>query len=180
MHGIVLSQLKDFVVETHDRDAWEAILREAGLTGMLYVPVAEYPDEDVLVIVEAAADLTGTDPAALQEAFGQFLVDSLVETYGVHVERDWTGLELIANVETYIHEALRAKQLSTYTPPEIEAARSGPDAVTLAYHSDRQLCHLVRGIIAGVGERFGESFDVDERTCMHDGADRCEFVVTRR
>lgn len=178
MHGIVLAQLKDFVVETYDRETWQTILREAGLSGTMYVPVTEYPDEDVFAIIDAAADLTGMEPTELQAAFGRFLVEPLVGTYGVHVEQDWTGLELVANVEQYIHEALRAKQLSNYTPPELEAEWRGEDRVALLYHSERQLCHLARGLIRGVGDHFDESFHIEETSCMHEGDEHCEFVVT--
>lgn len=178
MHGIVLAQLKEFVVETYDRETWRTILQEAGLSGKVYVPVTEYPDEDVFAIIGAAADLTGTAPTEIQTDFGRFLVGPLVGTYGVHVEGDWTGLELIANVEQYIHEALRAKQLSTYTPPELDAEWRGDDRVGLLYRSDRQLCHLARGIIEGVGEHFDESFHIEEPSCTRNGDEYCEFVVT--
>ncbi|MGM0590058.1 MAG: heme NO-binding domain-containing protein, partial [Halobacteriota archaeon] len=113
MHGIVLKQLKDFVVEQYDHEAWRTIQAEAGVDGAVYVPVTEYPDEDVLALVGAASELTGIETPDLLEAFGQFIVPPLVQTYGVHVDREWTGLDLIANVETYIHMALRAKQLSS-------------------------------------------------------------------
>ncbi|MFB6130984.1 MAG: heme NO-binding domain-containing protein [Salinigranum sp.] len=180
MHGIVLKQLKDFVVETEGLDAWQAVLEEAGLSGSVFVPVTEYPDEDVLALVAAATELTGSDPEVLLEAFGRFLVGPLVETYGVHVDREWTGLELVANVERYIHEALRAKRLSTYTPPKLEAEWRGDDSVGVVYRSERGFCHLARGIIVGVGRHFEEPFDVEETACVHDGDGHCEFVVTRR
>lgn len=178
MHGIVLAQLKDFVVETYDRETWRSILREAGLSGKVYVPMTEYPDEDVFAIIGTAADLTGKHPTELQAAFGRFLVGPLVGTYGVHVERNWTGLELIANVEKYIHEALRAKQLSTYSPPKLEAEWRGENRVALVYRSNRQLCHLARGIIDGVGDHFDESLHVEEISCMHEGDEYCELIVT--
>lgn len=177
MHGIVLKALKDFVVETYDRETWSTLQREAGLPGRLYVPVTEYPDEDVLALVTAASELTEIPVPELLESFGQFIVPPLVETYGVHVDADWTGLELIANVESYIHFALRGKQVSTYTPPELESEWRGEDTVVVVYRSDRQLCHLARGIITGVGDHFDEPFDIEEPVCMHEGGDHCELVV---
>jgi predicted hydrocarbon binding protein len=111
--------------------------------------------------------------------FGEFLVPPLLETYGVHVDKDWTGLELIANVERYIHIALRAKQVSTYTPPELESGWLDEETVSVVYRSDRQLCSLARGIVDGVGDYFDEPFDIEEPACMHDGDDYCELVVSR-
>lgn len=179
MHGIVLKGLKDFVVEQYGDDAWDAIHEEAGRRKRLYVPVSEYSDEIVLDLVAAAAELTDTDAPALLTAFGRYLVPQLVSTYGVHVDREWTGLELIANVETYIHEALRAKQLSEFTPPALRARRLNERQVAVAYESDRGLCALARGLLEGVGDYYGESFRVEQRRCMHHDAPRCEFLVTR-
>ena len=178
MHGIVLKQLKEFVIENYDRETWERLQHESGVGGKVYVPVTEYPDEDVLALLETAVELTGLEQSELLRAFGTFLVAPLVETYGVHVNGDWDGLELIANVETYIHEALRAKQLSTYTPPALESAWIDDERVLVVYDSDRKLCHLAKGIIEGVGEHFGEPLETTEESCMHDGATQCTFVVS--
>ncbi|MFC4449509.1 heme NO-binding domain-containing protein [Halorussus aquaticus] len=180
MHGIVLKGLKDFVTAEYDREAWRAIQDGAGLEGKVYVPVTEYEDADVLALVEAAADATGEDVPDLLDAFGRFLVPPLVETYGVHVETEWTGLELVANVETYIHEALRAKQLSTYTPPALSAEWVGDDRVAVTYTSERELCALAVGLLRGIESYYDEQYRIEERTCMLDGDDQCEILVTRQ
>ena len=179
MHGIVLKGLKDFVVSEYDRDAWQAIQREAGLGPTVYVPLTEYDDADVLALVGAASELTGTDVSTLLDEFGQFLVPPLVETYGVHVDEDWTGLELLANVEEYIHTALRAKQLSSFTPPNLRSEWEGNDQVRITYGSDRELCALAKGLIRGVGEHYGEPLVLEESSCMLAGDERCEILVTR-
>lgn len=179
VHGIVLTGLKNFVIQEYDADAWDAIHETAGVRKRLYVPVATYPDEVVLELVDAAAELTGLEVPALLRAFGRFLVPQLVSTYGVHVDRDWTGLELIANVETYIHEALRAKSNSTFTPPALRTRRLDDRRVAVAYESDRGLCALARGLLEGVADYYDEPLFVEQRRCVDEGAPRCVFVVTR-
>lgn len=179
MHGIVLSGLKSFVEENYGMEASRRVQAEADVEKRLYVPVTDYPDEDALALVEAACEVTGEDLPTVLEGFGRYLVPTLLETYGVHVDGDWTSLELLANVEEYIHRALRAKQLSEFTPPHLGASRAGEDRVTVTYGSDRQLCPLARGIFHGVADHYGESFAVTERRCMLDGADACEFEVER-
>jgi len=179
MHGIVLKGLKDFVVETYGTDGWDQVREAAGVEGRIYVPVSEYPDEEAVALVGAASEVTGQPPSTVLESFGEYLVDPLLSTYGVHVDGDWSSMELLANVETYIHEALRAKQLSTYAPPRIDARRVGADRVVLYYGSGRQFCSLVRGILLGVADHYDETFQVAEPECMLDGADHCEFHVAR-
>ncbi|PSQ11439.1 heme NO-binding protein [Halobacteriales archaeon QS_5_70_15] len=179
MHGIVLKGLKDFVVSEYDREAWGTIQRRAGIGEKVYVPLTEYDDADVLALVEAASGATGADVPSLLDEFGRFLVPPLVETYGVHVDEDWTGLELLANVETYIHTALRAKELSSYTPPNLHAEWDEDDRVRITYGSERELCALAKGLIRGVGDHYDEALSVREPACMLDGDERCEILVTR-
>jgi predicted hydrocarbon binding protein len=177
MHGIVMKALKDFVVEEYDAGTWRAIQEEAGLGGKLYVPVSEYDDVEALALVGAASELSGEDQSDLLYAFGQYIVDPLVSTYGVHVDGEWTGLDLLANVETYIHEALRSKRLSEFTPPELQAERVDEDVAVVRYGSDRELCDLAEGIVDGVGAYYGEAYDVTHDTCMKQGDPHCDLVV---
>lgn len=179
MHGIVMKALKDFVVDEYDAATWRVIQEEAGLGGKLYVPVSEYDDVEALALVGAASDLSGEDRSDLLYAFGRYIVEPLVETYGVHVEGDWTGLDLLANVETYVHEALRAKRLSEFAPPELRAKRVDDDVAVVRYGSDRELCDLAEGIVDGVGAYYGESYEVTHETCMNEGDPHCDLVVRR-
>lgn len=179
MHGVILHGLKRFVTENYGAAAWSAIQDEAGVEGKLYVPVTEYPDEDVLALVSAAAERTGEDPGDIQRSFGEFVVPYLVEMYGVHVEGEWTGIDLLANVEAYIHQALRAKELSEFTPPGLGSRRYDDDTVLITYGSDRQLCDVAKGIVRGVEDHYDESYAMQERRCMHEGAEQCELVVKR-
>ncbi len=180
MHGSVLKGLKDFVIARHGEDGWDAVREAAGVPGRIYVPVAEYPDEEVMDLVAAGVEVTDVPTDELLGAFGEFLVGPLVETYGVHVDGEWDGLELVANVEEHIHEALRKKRTSDIRPPAIGARREGEDRVVVHYGSDRELCELAKGLVRGVGDYYDERYEVDERQCMKDGAQRCEIVVTRR
>jgi predicted hydrocarbon binding protein len=177
MHGIVLKGLKDFVIETYDRETWRTLMEEAGVGYRLYVPVEEYPDEEVFALVETAVELTGIDAPDLLETFGRFVVPALVETYGVHVADEWSAIDLVANVETYIHESLRRMPGSKYTPPELSARRVDETTVLVRYESDRGLCDLAEGLLYGIADHYGAELAVEERRCMHEGAEDCELLV---
>lgn len=178
MHGIIFKGLKDFVIETYDQETWAAICEAADAPRRLYLPVSTYPDEHLFELIEAAVELSGEETPDLLRAFGQSVIPSLVQTYGIHVDEDWTGLELVENVEEYIHEALRAKKISEFTPPAIETRRVDEATVLVEYGSDRMLCDVTMGLIEGIGEHYGEPLDVEEIACMHDDAPKCELVVT--
>lgn len=178
MHGIVLMSLQKFVHENYDEEAWRAMHEEAGLEHRIYVPVREYPDEVVLGLVEAAAELTGEDASTLLCEYGRYVFPDLIEVYGTYVDRDWTGLDLIANVETYIHEALRSNRMSGVQPPEMHTERVDENRARVLYTSDRGLCGLAEGLLTGAAEYYDEDLAIEERQCAHHGADHCEFVVT--
>lgn len=177
MRGVVHKGFKDFVGERFGEDAWQRIQEGSGNRFQLYLPVTEYPDELLYDQLEAAVELTGIDQSTLLYEFGQFLVAELIDVYGVFVDQDWTGLDLLVNVEAYIHEALRAKQ-GNYTPPEISSRQLDEQRVLVTYESDRGLCPLTEGIIVGVGDYYDEAFVVEERSCKHDGDPQCAFLVT--
>lgn len=179
MHGIILKGLKDFVTDEYDQETWNQICESADVPRKLYVPVTDYPDEHLFALVEAAVELSGEDVPDLLQAFGQYVVPGLVQTYGVHVDETWTGLDLVENVEEYIHRALRSKSVGEFDPPGIDARRVDDGTVLVEYDSDRQLCDVAMGLVQGIGEYYDEPLDVDERACMHDGAPKCELVVTR-
>lgn len=178
MHGSILKGLKDFVVQTYDHETWQAICDEADVPRTMYVPVSNYPDEYLFSLVEAAVDLSGEETSDLLRAFGEFLVSELVNTYGIHVDEEWTGLELVENVEEYIHRGLRANNISDFDPPALDARRVDDAMVVVEYSSDRGLCDVAMGLIEGIGDEYGDPLNVEESQCMHDGAPYCELVVT--
>lgn len=172
-----MKALKDFVVDTYDAGTWRQLLEDSGVGYKIYVPVTEYDDGEAMAIVGAAVETTDLSQEELLVAFGEYLVDPLVSTYGVHVDGEWTALELLANVETYIHEALRAKNVSEFTPPDVSAERVDESTVRMVYRSDRGLCQLIPGLLDGIAGHYGTELATTERRCMHEGADHCEFVI---
>lgn len=179
MHGIVFVALKDYVTDNYGQDAWTAMLEEVDPDTVLYIPLKEYPDEDLFGFVEAAVEMTGVDEDTLVRDFGSHIVPPLMQTYGAYAEDDWSALELIANTEEYIHESLRERHDSTFTPPQLTSEWIDEDTVSVGYESGRQLCELAKGIIDGIADHYDEDLTVTELQCMKDGHDHCEMQVHR-
>jgi|GEM_PF-110067 len=177
MHGIIFTALKEFVVDTYNKATWDRICNEAGVSGKQYLPLSAYPDEDLIALVDAAVTVSGLEQSDLLRAFGRSIVPRLVDMYGIYIDESWTGLELIENVEGTIHEALRRGDSLEYDPPAITATRVDDDVVVVRYGSARGLCDVAEGLIDGIGDHYGESFDVYERQCLHDGAATCEIAA---
>ncbi|QCW03020.1 heme NO-binding domain-containing protein [Natrinema pallidum] len=179
MHGIILQTLQSFVVDTYGEDAWLSIQEEADIEKRVYVPVTVYPDGDVYEIARTAGDLTDQSPRTILTQYGQWVVPALLETYDLHIDDDWEGLELIANIQQF-HTSLRTRDMTTLTTPRIRSERVDGNRVRITYDSDRKLCDVARGAIQGVSDRFDEDLVAEERTCMHEGDDACVFDIRRR
>ncbi|MDS0475309.1 heme NO-binding domain-containing protein [Natrinema sp. 1APR25-10V2] len=178
MHGIILKTLQAFVVDTYGEDAWLSIQREADVEEKVYVPVTVYPDGDVYEIARTAGELTDQSPRTILTQYGEWVVPALLETYDLHIDDEWQGLELIANIQQF-HTSLRTRDMTTLTTPRIRSERLEENRVRITYDSDRKLCDIARGAIQGVAKRFDEELVAEERTCMHEGDDACRFDIRR-
>jgi predicted hydrocarbon binding protein len=176
MHGVVFTELKSFVTETYGEEAWQSILDSADTGTTIYLPTSRYPDEEALAIVAAASEATGVPVPDLLEAFGEYLADSLMTMYAAQIDDEWDVFDLLERIETQIHTVLRMQD-DEIDPPELACERTGEEEVVIDYRSDRELCDLGRGLVAGVAEAYDRPLSVLERQCMHDGAGSCEMVV---
>lgn len=177
MHGIVVKGLKDHLVATYDWTTWRSVQDRADVERRLYAPLARYPDRHGVELADAARSLTGADEADLEFDVGRHLVASLVQVYGVTVRDVDSGLDVLADARTVAREALRRKGLEDASPPAVAGERVDEDTVVVRYGGDH--CDGLRGVAVGLGEYYGETYAVAERTCASDGADRCELVVWR-
>lgn len=161
MHGIIHAQLKKFVEAQHGRDAWKAILDDAGLSGKLYLAKSVYADDEATAIVGAASKLTGASAAQILESFGEFLVPTLMTTYRALIRPSWKTMDMLVWTEETIHKAVRLKEPGAL-PPKLRFQRTGPNTLKFFYHSPRRMAAVAKGIMKGVASHFGETLDIDE------------------
>ena len=141
MHGIVFSQLKKFVIAGHGDAVWSQICSGAGLPNKLYLATTVYPDEEIGRLVASASQVLGADPTVILESFGKAIVPGLVSIYGMSLKPQWKTLDVLENVETTIHTAVRRRDPGA-TPAALESHRHGPHEVEIVYRSPRMLCAL--------------------------------------
>ncbi len=176
MHGVIMVELKKYVTNKFDGETWNALLKKAGLWPRLYVPVAEYPDEEVFSLVSSASEMTGLPANGILEDFGEFISAGLLKMYRPLVKNHWRTLDLIENTERSIHTAIRLKDKQA-KPPQLQCRRVNEAEVVVSYNSPRKLCAVARGIAKGVAKHYGESIAVSESTCMHRGDPSCEILI---
>ncbi len=172
MHGIILSELKRYVLARHGDEAWRKVLQEAGRSDTTYLASGTYPDEDTGALVAAASRLTGTAVPALLEDFGEYIAPHLLEIYAPIMRPSWRTLDVIEKTEESVHRVVRLKNPGA-EPPELRAERRSPEEVVLTYASPRKLCAVAKGIGRGLAFHFGEEIEIRESACMHEGAPAC-------
>jgi predicted hydrocarbon binding protein len=177
MHGMVFGELERFVSEKHGKAQWKVLLDKAGLGNRMYLAVNEYPDAEIVSLVKAASEMTGLESGAVLEAFGEFIVPSLVKLYGHLLKPEWKTLEVINNTERAVHAVVRVKNPGA-KPPLLKTRRDN-DSVVLIYHSPRKMCSFAIGIGRGLAKHFREKISIRETECMHKGADSCVIVFRK-
>ncbi len=178
MHGVVFTELQKFVVSQHGHDGWNALLDKASLGRKIYLPAGEYPDLEIASLVSTASGMTGSSQPEILEAFGEFIVPSLLRMYGHLLKPEWRSLDVIEHTEGTVHAVVRVSDASA-KPPKLQARREGPDTVVLVYTSPRKMCALAIGIGRGVAKCFKETLSIRQTQCMLKGAQFCEIIYKK-
>ena len=180
MHGIIMNQLRRFVIDRFGRDTWPELTQAAG------VPLPNepltlgtlYPDEYLAALLPVAVEASGLTAEQLLEDFGLYLAPALLRVYEPLIDPDWRALEVIENTEGVIHTVVR-QQNPGAAPPFLQVRRVSDDEVVLDYTSPRRLCAVANGIGRGMGVQFGETVTVSETECMHRGDPCCRLWFRR-
>jgi hypothetical protein len=176
MHGIIFSELRKYVDTKLGAGSWNTLLTKSGLGPKIYLPIQDYPDSDVVALVNTASEVTGLSSTDILEDFGQFIAPSLLGMYRTLVQPEWKTLDLLEHTERTIHSVVRARNPGA-KPAELQAERRAPDVVDLTYRSQRRLCSVARGIMRGIAQHYGEEIAIEETRCMHRGDEVCLMEV---
>jgi hypothetical protein len=67
MNGIILMELSKYVEAKLGQGAWERLLQDNGIGARMYVPLENYPDQEAVALVTAAAQRTGNAEETIHE-----------------------------------------------------------------------------------------------------------------
>jgi hypothetical protein len=177
MHGTILHGFKEFVIQRHGKEAWDALVKATGAGGW-YLSTQTYPERELVALVQATAEREGRPVPAVLEDFGAALVPLLLFMYQAFLDPAWRTLDLLAKTETVIHRTIRLRDRMA-TPPELRVTRVSADELHIEYASARRLCALAVGICGGVAAHYGDTITVEQPECMETGAPACRIVVRR-
>ena len=182
MHGLIVNQLRQYVVTKYDRETWEKLRLGTGVAiAEGPVPInAIYPDADVVAIVGAASEAAGISAATLLEDFGAFIAPALLRVYEPLIPKAWGTLDILEHTEETIHTVVRRQDGGIALPPYLKVERASPALAIVEYTSPRRLCDVARGIVRGISEELRERVEIEQPECMMRGDSRCLLRVSQR
>lgn len=177
MKGIVFTTFNDMVEQKIGIDMWESLLESVNpASGGVYTSIETFPDQELIDMVTELSKQTGTPVAELINAFGIFLFHALAMKHSVFTSEKPDLLEFLKSIESVIHQEVR-KLYQDPNLPSIEWEQPEQNSLLLHYHSPRKLCHLADGLIRGAAEHYKTNIELSQSQCMHQGAERCTFVI---
>ncbi len=180
MYGVIFHFLRNYVIEKHGGvETWRALLAANGRKFDNYNPITEYPDSEVIALAKTASEALNVPFAAVLEDFGAYTGKQLVTFYSMYVKPDWKTFDVIKNAGSSIHGALHLYN-STRKPPHIETRQIAEDQLLIYYSSNRKLCPVLKGIVRGLGQHYGEKLAIKETECMHSGHPHCTITVHKK
>jgi heme-NO-binding protein len=178
MHGIIFTELREFVSGRLGKDAWPQLLSQCRLQFRNYGSTQNYPDEEAGRLMQEAAAASQLPVPDFLEAFGQFLAADLMRLGGTRIRPEWKTLEFLEHAEEHIHSLVRLQSIGA-TPPALLTKRVAPDEVLIEYRSQRRMCGLAKGIAQGVAAHYQETIVITEPRCMLAGDGSCEIRIRK-
>ena len=176
MKGIIFNLVEEAVTARHGEDAWDQVLDKAGVAGV-YTSLELYPDEELVALVVAGAELLDTDPGELTRWLGHEASLGLADRYPHFFEPHASTRPFLLTLNDVIHPEVR-KLHPNAEPPDFGFDEGDDDALVLTYASRRKMCDLAVGMIDGAATHYRETTQLTHDVCMKDGADACVFTVS--
>ncbi len=178
MKGIIFITLNRMVEETAGISAWESILQEVKPSSDgIYTSVEDYADEEIFSLIGAISSQLKIPAEELIENFGEYLFNQLNQKYPTFTKQEDDFLKFIETIDSVIHKEVR-KLYSNTLLPELKHSYTDSKTMNLVYKSPRKLCLLAEGLIRGAAKHYKTEYLLDHHTCMHKGAEQCEFLIT--
>lgn len=178
MKGMIFTEFMEMVEDTWSLDMVDALIaRSQVASGGAYTSVGTYPHEEIIALISALSQETGTPVNDLVRHFGIHLFGRFAIAYPRFFKSGGDCFQFLSGIENVIHAEVRKLYPDAELPTfEVEQA---PGRLTLTYFSEHPFADLAQGLIEGCVAHFGETIEVlREATADQHGA-QARFILTR-
>jgi hypothetical protein len=173
MKGIVFTEFIEFVEQRYSLDIADEMIEACELqSGGAYTSVGTYDCGEMLTLVTALGELTGTPVPDLVRSFGHHLFSRLAAAHPEFLAGIDDSFSFLKLIENHIHREVR-KLYPDAELPRFEWEAAEADVLVLTYRSRRPLADLAQGLILGCVDHFAERVDLKRE----DLADSPEMVA---
>lgn len=176
MKGIILNLVEEAIVAEHGDDTWDSLLDTSGLEGA-YTSLGNYPDDDLERLVASGAGVLAVQPRDLSRHLGEVAIKGLAERYPHYFSPHDTTVDFLLTLDDVIHTEVR-KLYPESAPPDFWFDVPIGSELVVHYRSERRLCALAEGMMAGAAAHYDQLVSIAHESCMFDGADHCTLRVT--
>ena len=175
MKGVIFTDFLGMVADRFSEDMVDDIIEASDLpSGGAYTAVGIYDHGEIVSLVGALSDRSGTPVADLVKAFGQHLFGRLSLLHPEFVVGIDDAMDFLERVDKVIHVEV-LKLYPDAMLPRFDTRREG-DRLQMIYRSPRGMEDLAEGLIHGCLGHFGQELRM-ERHKRPDGS--TEFNLER-
>jgi len=158
MKGVIFNSLEEAVIEIGGEDLWDELLERGGLDGS-YTSLGSYSDDDLMSLVNAAAEVLNMTPQEATVYAGRLVAPKLAQRHSDLVASHTDTISLLCDLNDVIHPEVR-KLYPNAQVPDFTTIDRADSRLILQYRSERNLVSLATGLILGAAELFGETVDI--------------------
>lgn len=173
--GAIFKVYSSYINDIYGNEKWEQIKQESEICQTLFLPIDDYPDEDLVALVAATAKNTGKTIDDILFEFGRYVIPQFYKIYSSYFKPGHTTKQFLLQMDKVHLESTSI--ISGAVPPRFIYEDPSPDELIMIYNSKRKLCTFLRGLITGVAEHYKEKVEIEELECMKSGFTQCKLRI---
>ena len=179
MYGLVNKAVREMVTTGHGEAMWEKIRAQAGVEDV-FISMDQYPEDVTDKLVMAASAILGASPSDILTGFGHYWIGFAHRNYDFVINLSGnTFLEFVKNLNN-MHSRV-GQWMPDLNPPSFTVTDETGDTFHLHYYSSRSgFGPMIKGLLAGLGERFNTEVEVEHLRGAEEGLDHEQFFVRYR
>lgn len=179
MYGLIPRAIESMVLSRFGHETWAQIKKEAGVDIEIFIRTSPYPDEITYGLVGATSRVLGLPVEQVLEEFGEYWVLVTAEQdYASIMQASGPTLSDFLQDLNDMHERV-GTILPALQPPRFECTDVTEESLLLHHYTHREgLAPFVRGLVSGLGKRFGTPATCELVRPRGAGQDHDVFRVT--
>lgn len=154
MYGIVYKALKQFVLDNHDEQVWDAIKADSPIAFNAELMEQPYNDDATYYVADRLASQTRTPLAEVLYNFGRYIIKVMQEQFpGIMAERGATLKDYLVNLPNYHNRIMLI--FPELTPPEFKVSAVTDESIQFHYYTNTAgMKEFMRGYLTELGVVF--------------------------